>query len=62
MKQLEMKQMEMIEGGNAIDWTCVGIGVGGVLAGIFTAGAGTVAVLTVGGAYCVGYGAGMLLF
>lgn len=61
---LDRDEMEEIVGGyaRAVDWACVGVGIAGVASGIFTFGTGAIVAVTLGGAFCTGWGAGRLLF
>jgi hypothetical protein len=65
---LDRDEMEEIVGGyggggaRAVDWACVGVGIAGVASGIFTFGAGAMVAVTLGGAFCTGWGAGRLIF
>lgn len=53
--------MENLEGGHWIDWACVGAGVAGVAATVFSGGAGITVGCCLVGAYCSGWAAGSLL-
>lgn len=61
MKSLELNQMENLEGGNWLDWTCVGVAVVGVAATVLSVGGAAGVAVVLAGSFCTGWGMGRLL-
>lgn len=55
MKKLNLDQMELTQGGDNIEWACVGVGVVGIVSGFFTLGFGTALAIGMAGGVCTGY-------